>query len=589
MSADALDASSAAPDAGEVLRERLRAASRRIRFIWLVRAMAVALLAAACADLLCLLLGRLAIVPAAPVWLLALPYLLAAPAAAAYAGLRPLSELTVARVTESRADLNERLSSVLELSGLDVPFVQALRRETAGRISTLDLRALYPARLPRTLAIALLVTALWLGATLLPVIRHGRSATERRDAEEVIKRGAAIEKLARDTLKTAEQHKLEESRKASEEARKLGEAMRRGRLSKKEALVALNKLTRKMEETEKRMAAPAAAKSMQQAQSEFKRALDRMERESEARPHTQTTPGKVAANKPKPANAPDKTAQKPESAAMKQAKSALAKMQDAMRQMNTAQMQEAMKALGDAMRSGMSPGEMQQMGAALQALANSLKGTSQNSTADALQQLAAQMATGNATDADSQRLAEMMNRLAKQMGKGAGTAGELDAKTLEGLCRALKEGRMAMCMGKDGMPGSMRRKGPGRGWNGYGDPHKAMKDPGETKARLLAASMGLDKPSKGRQGSAQQMAKLMTVHSSAPGHLPNGKIAGTRNLNGQELQQNSTGDPDPMHGGASYYQVFQTSRRAAEDTVSKESIPATYKKQVHDYFDTIRP
>ena len=81
----------------------------------------------------------------------------------------------------------------------------------------------------------------------------------------------------------------------------------------------------------------------------------------------------------------------------------------------------------------------------------------------------------------------------------------------------------------------------------------------------------------------------MSEKTSAAKHLPNGKIAGSRTAKGDELQMNMTGDPDPAHSNTPYYQVYQSSKKQAESTLDKESIPATYKEQVKKYFENIRP
>ena len=50
-----------------------------------------------------------------------------------------------------------------------------------------------------------------------------------------------------------------------------------------------------------------------------------------------------------------------------------------------------------------------------------------------------------------------------------------------------------------------------------------------------------------------------------------------------------TGDPEPTHSNSPYYRAVETSRRQAESTLDKENIPASMKKQVRDYFDSIKP
>ncbi len=64
---------------------------------------------------------------------------------------------------------------------------------------------------------------------------------------------------------------------------------------------------------------------------------------------------------------------------------------------------------------------------------------------------------------------------------------------------------------------------------------------------------------------------------------------GQRGKDGTELHIPSTGDAEPFKSNSPYYQVYQSSKKQAENTLNKENIPATYKKQVKDYFDSIKP
>ncbi|MBI3948559.1 MAG: hypothetical protein HY321_21785 [Armatimonadetes bacterium] len=49
------------------------------------------------------------------------------------------------------------------------------------------------------------------------------------------------------------------------------------------------------------------------------------------------------------------------------------------------------------------------------------------------------------------------------------------------------------------------------------------------------------------------------------------------------------GAPDPSSASRPYYDVYASYQRVAEDALSKEDVPATYKKQVRDYFNSLRP
>ena len=69
----------------------------------------------------------------------------------------------------------------------------------------------------------------------------------------------------------------------------------------------------------------------------------------------------------------------------------------------------------------------------------------------------------------------------------------------------------------------------------------------------------------------------------------NGKINGAKTQQGQEISMEMTGDPEPTQSNSPYYKAVETSQRQAESTLDKENIPASMKKQVRDYFDSIKP
>jgi hypothetical protein len=58
---------------------------------------------------------------------------------------------------------------------------------------------------------------------------------------------------------------------------------------------------------------------------------------------------------------------------------------------------------------------------------------------------------------------------------------------------------------------------------------------------------------------------------------------------GESLNRSVRGGPDRADPNASYYEVYPSARRAAEDALSKEQVPAGYKRQVKEYFDSIAP
>ena len=116
-----------------------------------------------------------------------------------------------------------------------------------------------------------------------------------------------------------------------------------------------------------------------------------------------------------------------------------------------------------------------------------------------------------------------------------------------------------------------------------------MKDPASTKPRMLLANQSEMSKALGKQGDPKKFAEYLLMSSKPSKHLPNGMVSGNRSQQGDELQLNMTGDPDPAQSSSPYYKAYETSKKQAESTLDKESVPAAYKKQVKDYFDSIHP
>jgi myosin heavy subunit len=576
------------------LQDVLRIATRRIRMLRLLRSGSVALCYGALACLILVGLGKvshgLAPAPGLLAGLMALALILGA----LHALLPRLTDLDVARLTESRADLKERLSSAVEFRRLGMeptaPFYGEQFSDANRHAAELDIKKLYPARIPRTLPLGIILClALW-GVYFLPGLPIFWSKEKKAEMAEVKAQGIQLLKVAEDKEKTADQQKLDETKKAAAEARKLAEAMKHGKMEKKEALVAMQKLTKKMEDQQRKLAEKQAPKSLDQAGKEFKKSMDQMQKDVErARKDRQAQEAQKQMAVRDMKQALDKAKQnQQQSEAMKQATKAMEQMSQAMANQSPQQMQKAMEQMAKAMQSGnMSKQEMQQMAQMMQAMAQALQNTQMNQASQQMAQMAQMMQAMQSMDAKSmQQLAQMMQKIGAMCKNPGNGMPLLDAKELAALLQALKDGRMTMCMGKK--PGN-GGGGAGMGINGYGGKDKAMKDIDKTNPRLMVNNEKRYSKAAGKSGSVQELMKYMAMSSPAPKHLPNAKVNGQRTQQGQELSTQMTGDPEPTHSNAPYYQAVETSRRQAESTLDKENIPASMKKQVRDYFDSIKP
>ena len=505
----------------------------------------------------------------------------------------------VARHAEQKADMKDRLSSAIELKSVtdnsNTEFVAQLISDAESHSDTIDLKKLYPIKVPKTFWSGTLSCVGLALVLLLPSLPFFYSKDKKQEVAEVKRQGIAIIKLAEETKKSADQQKLTETKKAAEEARKLGEEMKKGKLDKKQSLVELQKLTKKMEDTQKKMAESAPKKSMEEAKNQFKKSLEKEEKElQEAQAKKKLEAAQKGANPGlKPEKQPQDGLKQQESPEMKKMKASMKQMAEALADQDHKQMEEAMKKLAQQLASGkLSKAEMQKMQQSLNQLAKSLQGSEMHGSSEQLKQLAQMMAQGQGTPSAEKmaQMAQMAQQLAKGMGQGQASNAMFDAKAMAGLCNSLKAGRGMMAMQGKGSGKGRGGFGPGRGYGSLASkPFKAMKDPGNTKAKLAAIAMSQYVKANGKKGDAKQFAKYMSKTFSPPKHLPNGKVQGVRNDNGNEMQISMTGDPDSAKSNAPYYQVYSASKKAAESALNKESIPAAYKQQIRDYFESIKP
>jgi tetratricopeptide (TPR) repeat protein len=595
-------AGSHAPDP---LRSTLRAASTRIRALVMLRVGSIALCAASLIGLAAVALSK------AHLWAEPSPWLsggligLALVCAAIYTLSRPLSELDVARLTDRRTDLKDRLSSAVEFHALGVdasaPFYGEQMADAVRHASELDLAAAYPMRIPRTFWVGLIASLALFGLYFLPTLPVFWSRQKQQEVAEVKKEGMAIVKVAQDTDKAASQQDLKETKRAAAEARKLGEAMQKAKMGKKESLVALQKLTKQMEQTQQKMAEQQARQmeKAKQAGADFKKSMQQMQKEVEEKRRQEALrkaeEAKTNQQKPgekNPAQAQkDKQAQQQQSQASKQAQQAMQQMAEALANMDKQQMQQAMQKVADALKSGkMSKEEMQQLQKALKQLSKSLEQSGQKEQAQQMAEMAQQMQDGmnNMDPQTLQNLAQMAQNMGKQMGKGGGKGDKdaLDQQMLEQLADSLKSGRMTLAMG--GKPGQGGDR-PGSGFGGKGHLASPMKDPNQTNPRLIAQGKAGEIKGIGKTKSAEEFAKYAAMKNPPPKYLPNGQVKGERSKEGNELQQNFTGDPEAFKSNTPYFQAYVSGRKQAENSLNKENIPVAYKKQVRDYFDSIKP
>ena len=245
------------------LQASIRAARWRLRAICAIRWASRFLAASAAVAIVWIILARLGLVPDVAVRALIFVGASGIASALAIAFGIPLPAFEIARITDLRGRTGDRLASAVEFLSLgrQDPLVQCQANDAAAQAAILDLRTLYPLALPREGLAAILLTIVAVAALLVPNVPLFWSAQRKQEAAEVRKEGVRIEHVSRDAQRAAERNRLEETRKAAMEARALAEAMKRGNLTKKQALIALQKLTDRLARRQDAIANANAANS----------------------------------------------------------------------------------------------------------------------------------------------------------------------------------------------------------------------------------------------------------------------------------------------------------------------------------------
>lgn len=400
------------------LHHKLDEASRRIRTLLVLQWTGRTLLVGSAVALLWLIAAKLAWV-AAPPPLTVSVFLGVAVLAGIGAGLaHRLTPMDVARLTDGRTDFKERLASALEFEHgtSDDPLIHRQIDDANSRAADLDLRRAYPLRVTREIAAAILLTAVVFLAYLLPTVPLFWPKSIRQEIAEVKMRAAEMQKVVKISEKTADQQKLEDSKKAAREADKMLEAMRKSSMTKKAAMIQLSKMTKQIEERQKRMASAntPGQKSLQKASEEIKKSLEQKQQAIELAEKAKkdgTKSGDKQAQKPGEKQQAKSGESRQQSQAMQQAQRDLQKFAQALADQNSAQQNEALRQLADQMENGrMSHQEMHTLQQQMQQIAQALKGTDLDKVAQQMKQMAEMMKQLKLDPATLKKLAAMMRQ-----------------------------------------------------------------------------------------------------------------------------------------------------------------------------------
>jgi hypothetical protein len=204
---------------------------------------------------------------------------------------RKLTPFAVARAAETRLELKERLSSAVLLSPSEDDVVRAIVEDAQTHLKDISAKEVFPHKLTREMGAFAVAVMLLLGIFFMPQMPAFQSKTRQQEVKVMNKQGQELRALAKQAVKAAAPENKEIMKRVALNMDRLGKKLESGRLTRKQAMLAVNKLTKDIKDAQDKMAAKTASKkSVADASNELKSAssdlakkmLDRVEAEQKA-------------------------------------------------------------------------------------------------------------------------------------------------------------------------------------------------------------------------------------------------------------------------------------------------------------------
>jgi hypothetical protein len=263
-----------------VLRDRVGQLRRRVRLLVTARWVFAALVVAAVLCSVLVILDRLEWISAPP------EYLAGVLALGALAGIaigltRRVSLMDAAQLADRRLGLKERLSSGIDFMerGAGDAMTTAQLADAAEHSSRLRATEVFPFRVPREAKFFAASLLLLCGLVFVPELSVFQSPKVRAEKAAMKKEGERIEKLAKDTKKRAAQKNADITKRIAANMQALGKEMRRGRISKKQAMLKMGRLSKEMKEAQRQVAMANTPRSLEQAADKLSKAAENAQRQ----------------------------------------------------------------------------------------------------------------------------------------------------------------------------------------------------------------------------------------------------------------------------------------------------------------------
>ena len=476
---------------------------------------------------------------------------LGALAGCVFALVKKLDDLAVARAADRRTNMQERLSSAISVTGEDTPdgMQAALVSDASSHISALPANEVFRHRFGAPhLAFGIALVAL-LAVSLIPQLPTFQSKTRRQEVEAMKLQGKKMVAIAKD-LKKFDGRKREELRRLAVALDKLGKKMQKGRMSRKQAMLRTNRLTKEIEKEQDKLAREnSRTKSMDQAKSEMHKAGEELAKSIAEKLAKQQSIRPEDAMKKVPS---DKRLAE------------LAKKAGKLTPAERRELEKSLAKYADPNNSAAIPAEL------AEALAKLAQNKDYQKAMEIMQKLAQKLNSGKMSKMDKEALRKQMealakalkgtdlDQLAKMMRENAEKLAKMSPEELQKLLDQMKQ----MQMMAQSLKNAKLSLGLGMGMG------QSMPAPG--------GGLGADNTNLGPRGKlkpVKDVAKTSAMVGSS------GMVFSTGETTGAPDQKAPASVP--------YTDVLPSYNKAAEKALTREKAPPAYRARVKDYFKSL--
>ena len=479
-----------------------------------------------------------------------------------------LPDRVIATSADRRLGLKDRLGSAVEFLARGAPsgMERAAVSDAADYVRRSRANEAYPLGFYRGAKAAGLCLAALLLAQTLPIPPLLVSPRAREERAALRREASKIEPLARKLEEAAKRDDNAEAAQLSHRLRELARKLDQGKLDKKQALLEVKKLDEDLAQFERKLGPPPvktageAAEELQSAARESiaSKAMELARKTAQSGDRQAAEEFKQLAERAKQAATPSELSDLAKELGERAARAGLplnlppelaALLSQAFADLDMDLSDQALEELAktaETWSSNLSAEEMARLAVELEALAKSLEGTDLSELAKSLREAAECLRAGDCESA------------ARCLGKGCELCrGKLARVNLAAICRSCRGGLCGLCGARSGS-GAGLGIGPDRGTQ------KAI-PPNSPAAALYAPR------------STETSGSLAPVRAQV-------------RLQGPMLATTVKGAPSKLtESRVPYYQVISDYSKAAEEALSREDVPSSYRSTVQAYFDALQP